>query len=71
VIITEDDADTDDTNEDEVNADDNSAMKIDMQGSEGVTKRDKGYLADIEGDGGYDTDATEIVNMLDVEGMGV
>lgn len=70
-MITEDDAGTDDTNEDEVNADDNSAMKIDMQGSEGVTKRDEGYLADIEGDGGYDTDAMEIVNMLDVEGMGV
>ena len=49
-IITEDDADTDDHN----------TVKTDMQGSEEdqVSKSDEEYLADIEGDGGYNTDAT-------------
>lgn len=63
MIITEDDADAD--------VDDDDAMKTDMQGSEEdqVSKSDEEYLADIEGDGGYDTDATELVDTLAVEGM--
>ena len=63
MIITEDDADTND----------NDTMKTDMQGSEEdqVSKLDEECLADIEGDGGYDTDAMELVDTLAAEGMDV
>ena len=63
MIITEDDA----------HIDDHDTVKTNMQGNEEdqVSKSDKEYLADIEGDGGYDIDATELVDTLAEEGMDV